>query len=54
LAIESLVPAKGNLSTLSAMGIDPAKRPKTLILTHADIIKKVVDGSVLSKDDLDP
>jgi hypothetical protein len=54
LAIESLVPAKGNLSTLSAMGIDPAKRPKTLILTHADIIKKVVNGSVLSKDDLDP
>ncbi len=54
LAIESLVPTKSNLSTLSAMGIDPAKQPNTLILTHSDIVKKVVNGSVLSKDDLDP
>ena len=53
LAIESLVTGKSNLSTLSAMGIDPAKQPNTLILTHSDIVRKVVNGSVLSKEELD-
>lgn len=52
--MESLVPGQSNLSTLSAMDIDPAKRPNTLILTHSDIVRKVVNGSVLSKEELDP
>lgn len=53
-AIESLQPKKSNLATLSDIGISPAKQPNTLILTHADIVRKVVNGSVLTKADLDP
>lgn len=53
-AIESLEPKKSNLTTLSSIGISPDKQPNTLILTHSDIVRKVVSGSVLTKDDLDP
>jgi hypothetical protein len=53
-AIESLQPKKSNLATLSDIGISPAKQPNTLILTHSDIVRKVVNGSVLTKEDLDP
>lgn len=53
-AIESLVPMHSTVSTLSGLGIDPTKQPNTLILTYSDIIKKVVNGSVLRKEDLDP
>lgn len=53
-AIESLEPRKSTLATLSGMGISPAKQPNTLILTHSDIVRKVVSGSVLTKEDLDP
>lgn len=53
-AIESLEPRKSDLTTLSGIGISPAKQPNTLILTHSDIVRKVVNGSVLTKADLDP
>jgi hypothetical protein len=53
-AIESLVPMHSTVATLSGLGIDPIKLPNTLILTYADIIKRVVNGSVLRKEDLDP
>lgn len=53
-AIESLVPMHSTVATLSGLGIDPVKLPNTLILTYADIIKRVVNGSVLQKEDLDP
>ncbi len=53
-AIESLVPMHSTVTTLSALGIDPIKQPNTVILTYSDIIKKVVNGSVLGKEDLDP
>lgn len=36
------------------MGIDPAKHPNTTLLTHADVVKRFVPGSVLNKQDLDP
>lgn len=54
LAIESLVPKKSDVSTLSDMGISPSKQPNTVILTQADIVRRVVNGGALGKDDLDP
>ena len=53
LAIESLVPGKSNLATLTSLGIDPIKQPNTLILTHSDVVRRVVNGSILSKNELD-
>lgn len=53
-AIESLEPKKSDVTTLAGIGISPAKQPNTLILTHADIVRKVVNGSVLTREDLDP
>jgi hypothetical protein len=53
-AIESLVPKKSNVETLSEAGLTPAKQPNTLILTQADVVRRTVNGSVLSKEDLDP
>jgi uncharacterized lipoprotein len=37
-AIESLVPKKSNVETLSEAGLTPAKQPNTLILTQADVV----------------
>ncbi len=53
-AIESLVPRQSNLHALSEMGLTPAKQPNTLILTHADVVRRMVNGSVMGKEDLDP
>jgi len=53
-AIEGLVPKKSNVETLSEAGLTPAKQPNTLILTQADVVRRTVNGSVLSKEDLDP
>ncbi|MES2952408.1 MAG: hypothetical protein V4858_28105 [Pseudomonadota bacterium] len=52
-AIETLVPNQSNLATLAEIGLTPAKQPNTAILTHADVVRRVVNGSVLSKDELD-
>lgn len=52
-AIESLVPYQSDVKTLSSMGIDPLRQPNTLILTHSDIVRRVTNGSLLIKDELD-
>lgn len=52
-AVESLTPMRSDVSTLSGLGLDPIKQPNTVILTYADIIKRVVNGSVIGKEDLD-
>ena len=54
LAVESLVPKQSDLASLAEKSLTPAKQPNTLILTHTDIVRKVVNGSVLGKEDLDP
>jgi len=54
LAIEGLVPMKSTLGNLNSLGIDPVKHPNTTILTHADVVRRFVPGSVLGKNDLDP
>lgn len=54
LAIEGLTPMKSTLGNLNSLGIDPVKHPNTTILTHADVVRRFVPGSVLGKTDLDP
>jgi hypothetical protein len=54
LAVESLIPQQSDLASLSEKGLTPAKQPNTQILTHTDIVRRVVNGSVLGKEDLDP
>jgi hypothetical protein len=54
LTIEGLVPTKSTLGNLNSLGIDPVKHPNTTILTHADVVRRFVPGSVLGKSDLDP
>ncbi len=53
-AIESLVPMKSDKTSLTAMGIEPGKQPNTTLLTHADAIGRLVPGSIVTKQDLDP
>ena len=53
-AVESLVPNQSDTATLSGLSLDPVKQPNTVILTYADIIKRLVNGSVVDKEDLDP
>ena len=52
-AIESLVPHKSNMETLTALGLTPTKQPNTMIMTQADVVRRVVSG-VMGKEDLDP
>jgi hypothetical protein len=54
LAIEALVPSRSGLAELRERGLTPDKQPNTAILTQADIVRKVFNGGVLGKDDLDP
>lgn len=53
-AIETLVPHQSHLETLSALGLTPTQQPNTIILTHADIVRRVVNAGLLNKNDLDP
>jgi hypothetical protein len=53
-SIESLVPLQSDTSDLKALGIDPAKIPNTVQLTHADVVRYFVSASMLTKEDLDP
>lgn len=53
-AIEGLVPGQSNLATLRAIGIDPLKSPNTVLLTHADVVRRFVPAGVIEKRDLDP
>jgi len=53
-AIESLVPMKSSQETLTALGIEAGKQSNTTLLTHADVVRRFVSGSMLTKQDLDP
>lgn len=53
-AIESLIPMQSNQDTLTALGIEAGKQPNTTLLTHADVVRRFVSGSMLTKSDLDP
>lgn len=53
-AIEALEPSRSGLADLEKRGLTPDQQPNTVILTQADIVRKVFNGGVLGKDDLDP
>jgi hypothetical protein len=53
MTIESLVPYQSDVTTLAPLGIDPMQQPNTLILTHSDIAKRVINGNLQTRDDLD-
>lgn len=53
-AIESLVPMKSDVDTLTALGIDPTKQPNTTILTHAEVVRRFVPSTLIKRENLDP
>ncbi|WP_143473919.1 hypothetical protein [Limnohabitans sp. 15K] len=53
MTIESLVPYQSEVANLTRLGIDPIQLPNTLILTHTDIAKRVINGNLQTRDDLD-
>ena len=52
-AIDALVPMKSTVSALVQLGIDPVKQPNTVILTHADIVRRFLASNLLKREDLD-
>ncbi|MEO7105228.1 MAG: hypothetical protein ABIZ09_02540 [Rhodoferax sp.] len=53
-AIESLVPHESGTVTLTKLGLTPKQQPNTAILTQTDIVRRVFNGAMLGKADLDP
>lgn len=53
-AIDGLVPMKSDVAALTRLGIDPVQQPNTLILTHADIVRRFVPSALLKREDLNP
>ncbi|MFZ4623614.1 MAG: hypothetical protein ACOYNF_05195 [Rhodoferax sp.] len=53
-AIEALVPMQTDIAALAKIGIDPVAQPNTVILTHADIVRRFVPSALLKREDLDP
>ena len=54
LAIESLVPMKSDVTTLTNMGLDPVHQPNTTILTQIEVVRRFVPSALLKREDLDP
>lgn len=53
-AIESLVPMHSDLDALARLGLNPAKQPNIVIVTHDDIVRRFVPSNMLKREDLDP
>jgi len=53
-AIEALIPMQSDVATLTRMGIDPIKQANTVILTHADVVRRFIPSALLKREDLDP
>lgn len=53
-AIDALVPSRTDLAELRDKGLTPDKQPNAVILTQADIVRRVFNGGILGKEDLDP
>jgi len=53
-AVESLNKVQGTTETLKALGIEANTQPNVSLLTHADIVRRLAPGSVLTKQDVDP
>lgn len=53
-AIDALTPMHSKIDAVTALGIDPVKQPNTVILTHADIVRRFLPSGLLKREDLDP
>ncbi len=53
-AISQLEPGRSDRPQLVAMGLDPQTHANAVLLTHADVVRRFVPGSVLTREDLDP
>ena len=50
---EGLVPMKSDVAALQKLGIAPLDYPNTVILTHADIVRRFVPSGLIQRSDLD-
>lgn len=53
-ALLALEPMKSDRHALERTGLFPGKHPNTTVLTHADVVRRFVPGSLLRREDLDP
>lgn len=53
-ALLALVPMQSTRADMERNGFFPGKHPNTTILTHADVVRRFVPGSLLRREDLDP
>lgn len=53
-AIDALTPMQSKVAALTQLGIDPVQQPNTVILTHADIVRRFLPSGLLKREDLDP
>jgi len=53
-AVEAIVPGQTRVDELQALHLDTEHQPNTLVLSYADILRRVMGGSVLAKQDLAP
>ena len=53
-AVESIVPGQTRVEDLQALHLDTVKQPNTVVMSYADILRRVMGGSVLAKQDLAP
>ncbi|WP_210545405.1 hypothetical protein [Rhodoferax sp. PAMC 29310] len=51
--IEGLVPMQSDVQDLKRLGIAPPHYPNTVILTHADIVRRFVPSALIQRQDLD-
>jgi hypothetical protein len=53
-AVESIVPGQTRMLDLKDLHLDTVQQPNTVLLSYADILRRVMGGSVLAKQDLAP
>ena len=53
-AVESIVPGQTRVEDLQELHLDTVKQPNTVVMSYADILRRVMGGSVLAKQDLAP
>lgn len=52
-SVEALVPMRSDRKALESNGFAPSRHPNTIILTHADVVRRFVPSGLLRREDLD-
>jgi hypothetical protein len=53
-AIESIEPGRTRIEDLKDLHLDTVQQPNTVVMSYADVLRRVMGGSVLAKQDLAP